>query len=347
MTVGEVEPGPKIQPTAEVEFRESEGAHQGGRTLAAIKPESNNARMRAVLATIRRAAQSNVPVLLRGETGTGKTALAEVLHAESPRRERPFVVVNCPNLSDELVANECFGNPEGVFAGATKGSVGRLEATQGGTLFWDEIGEMPASLQAKVLPLVEIKKHESVSEGHTQSRRVRVVAATSRNLEEDIKGGRFRQDLFFRLSVVEINIPPLRERSEDILPLARHFVEVLAARTGGAVQQFSKSAADLLCSYAWPGNVRELRNAIERAVMLWPAHVIEAEAFPARMVRNNPPQPFVGGDFATDEVEQEHIMRVIQRTPTLERAAAILGIDYTTLWRKRKRYLADRLAEKR
>jgi NtrC-family two-component system response regulator AlgB len=167
------------------------------------------------------------------------------------------------------------------------------------------------------------------------------VAATNRDIEDDIAKGRFRGDLFFRLNVIEVRLPPMRERPEDILPLAQHFIETVASQVGCPVPHLSKRAVDSLKSYSWPGNVRELKNTIERAVILWPTDLIEPEAFPERQSGARYVRPLVGGDYTVDDVEQEHILRVIHRAPTLAKAAEILGIDYTTLWRKRKRYLSD------
>lgn len=312
------------------------------KTLAEIESDCTSAAIRIVMGTILRAARSDAPVLIRGETGTGKTLFAEILHGESPRREHPFVVVDCPSLSDELIASDLFGHARGAFTGAVGDQQGRAEAAHGGTLFLDEIGEIPPALQSKLLRFLQEKRYERVGENQTRRSDVRIVAATHRNIDDDITAGRFRQDLLYRLNVVEVHIPSIRERPEDILPLARHFIRGFAEKVGIPTPNLSKGAADLLCSYAWPGNIRELKNTIERAVILWPGSVIEPEAFPERLSGASARQPpFVGGDYAIDEIEQEHILRVIHRAPTLERAAAILGIDHTTLWRKRKRYLAS------
>lgn len=289
-------------------------------TLAAMKGETRSPAFQRVMGTIRRAAQSDAPVFLRGETGSGKTLFAEVLHNESQRCANPFIVINCPTLSDGGLTNDSFVPSSGP---------------SGGTLFLDDIGELPASFQTRLLRFVH------------DNRELRIVAATSRNIDDDIAAGRFRQDLFFRLNVVEIDIPSIRERPEDILPLARHFIELFAAQGGSPVPELSASAAELLCSYFWPGNVRELKNTIERAVILSPSLVIEPAALPDRLTGKHLTRPFIGGDYAIEQIEQEHILRVINRTPTLEKAASILGIDYTTLWRKRKRYLSGLAAQEK
>ena len=295
-------------------------------------------RMRAVLETLTRAASADVAVLLRGENGTGKGVLARALHAQSARREHPFVVVNCPTLSDELLASELFGHAKGAFTGAIRDQPGRVEAAQGGTLFLDEIGEISPGLQAKLLRFLQDKEFERVGESLTRRADVRVVAATNRDLENDVKSGRFRQDLLYRLNVIELHIPPLRERPEDLLLLANRFLTFFARTAGRPTPELSAPAAAALQAYSWPGNIRELRNAIERAVILWPAQIIEPAALPDRIAAQATTTPRLGGDFSLESIEREHILLVIAHTPTLEDAARILGIDSSTLWRKRKRY---------
>src|SRR5262249_13877979 len=291
-----------------------------------------------VLDLIQRAAASDVTVLFRGESGAGKGVFARRLHASSARKEGPFVTVNCPTLSAELLASELFGHTRGAFTGAVREQEGRVEAANGGTLFLDEIGELSPALQAKLLRFLQDREYERVGETRTRRADVRVLAATNRDLDADVKAGRFREDLLFRLNVVEITVPPLRERPEDILPLAQHFLSCLARSARRSTLELSESAKAALLAYAWPGNVRELRNAIERAVILWPSNVLEREAFPERIAGSVAQGPKIGGDVTLEQLEREHILRVMARTRTLEEAAAILGIDGSTLWRKRKRF---------
>jgi NtrC-family two-component system response regulator AlgB len=301
--------------------------------------ESQSPKLRSVLEIASKAATSDAPVLLRGESGTGKSVLARSIHSMSYRRERPFVVVNCPTLSEELLASELFGHAKGAFTGAVRDQAGRVEAAEGGTLFLDEIGEISPALQAKLLRFLEEKEFERLGENKTRRADVRTVAATNRNLDDHVQKGLFREDLLYRLNVIDLQLPALRERREDILRLARRFLAFSAKAARRRPPELSKAAEEALLSYAWPGNIRELRNAIERAVILWPARVIEPEAFPAHIAaRVRADAPELGGNFPLEVIEREHITRVVGRTPSLEDAATILGIDASTLWRKRKKY---------
>jgi NtrC-family two-component system response regulator AlgB len=300
--------------------------------------ETASPKMRAVLDLAVRAAASDVSVLLRGESGTGKGVLARAIHAQSARASRPFQVVSCPTLSEELLASELFGHVRGSFTGAVRDQPGRVEAALGGTLFLDEIGEISPGLQAKLLRFLQEKQFERVGENRTRHADVRILVATNRDLESDVKVGRFREDLFYRVNVVDLRLPPLRERPEDILPLARRFLSFFARSTGRRTPELSPAAEAALLSYPWPGNIRELRNTMERALIVWPAQVIEPEAFPERMAIAAAPRPALGGDFSLEEIEREHLLRVMARSATLEEAARTLGIDSSTLWRKRKKY---------
>jgi NtrC-family two-component system response regulator AlgB len=295
-------------------------------------------KMQAVLEMVRRAAKSEATVLLCGESGTGKGILARLLHAQSARAAGPFVVVNCPTLSEELLASELFGHAKGAFTGAVRDQAGRVEAAQGGTLFLDEIGEISPGPQVKLLRFLQEKEFERIGENKTRRADVRVLAATNRDLEADVKTGRFREDLWYRLNVIEIATPPLRERPEDIVRLARGFLSFFARAAGRPSLELSKGAEAALLAYPWPGNIRELRNAIERAVILWPAQVIEPQAFPGGITTHATAGPQLGGDFSLEAIEREHILRVLARIPVLEEAAHVLGVDVSTLWRKRKKY---------
>ncbi len=303
-----------------------------------IELESVAPAMRAVLDVLPRIAAADATVLLRGENGTGKGVIARALHAGSARATRPFITVNCPTLSEELLASELFGHARGAFTGAVRDQPGRVEAADGGTLLLDEIGEISPGLQAKLLRFLQEREFERVGESETRRADVRILAATNRDLDADVRSGRFREDLLYRLNVVEVRLPPLRERAEDILRLARHFLAFFARAAKRPVPELSPAAAQALVAYAWPGNVRELRNAIERALILWPATVIEPAAFPARIAAQPSTGPRLGGDYTLDDIEREHLLRVVARSGTLDDAARILGIDASTLYRKRRKY---------
>jgi NtrC-family two-component system response regulator AlgB len=313
------------------------------RTLSEEVPEvdldTRSPAMRGAIALVSRAAASDAPVLLRGESGTGKGVLARTLHLASPRRARPFVTVNCPTLSNELLTSELFGHARGAFTGAVRDQEGKVEAAEGGTLFLDEIAELSPPLQAKLLRFVQEKRFERIGETRTRHADVRVVAATNRDLEADVKEGRFREDLLYRLNVIEVQVPPLRERVDDILPLARRFLQFFSRASRRAVPELSKAAEDALRAYTWPGNVRELRNAMERAVIIWPAPVIEPDALPGKVAvaQSAAPGARPGSDLTLEQLEQAHIEAVVARSATLEEAARVLGIDPSTLYRRRRR----------
>ena len=308
-----------------------------GEAAPEVTLETASPRMRAVLDVLEKAAAHDVAVLLRGESGTGKSVLARALHAFSPRRAAPFAVVNCPTLTDELLASELFGHARGSFTGAVKDQPGRVEAAEGGTLLLDEIGEISPGLQAKLLRFLQEKRFERVGETRTRTADVRIVAATNKDLEAEVKAGRFREDLLYRLDVVSVTVPSLRERPEDILPLARRFLTFFA-RSGHGPRELAPDAERALLGHPWPGNVRELRNALERAAILSPGQVLEAATLPERIAAHAAGVPVLGGDATVEELEREHILRVLARTQTAEEAARILGIDVSTLWRKRKKW---------
>jgi NtrC-family two-component system response regulator AlgB len=295
-------------------------------------------RMRSALELATRAAGSDAPILLRGENGTGKSMLARLIHARSKRVGKPYVTVNCPTLSEELLASELFGHAIGAFTGAVRDQAGRVEAAEGGTLLLDEIGEISPALQAKLLRFVQDKEFERVGETRTRRADVRVVAATNRDLDADVKAGRFREDLLFRLNVIEIDVPPLRERTDDIVPMARRFLAFFARAANRSPPALAPAAEQALLAYQWPGNIRELRNAMERAIILFPERTLGREALPERIAAHASTAPQLGGDFTLDQIEREHIERVAFRADTLEDAARILGIDASTLYRKRKKY---------
>ncbi|AKQ69915.1 Response regulator of zinc sigma-54-dependent two-component system [Myxococcus hansupus] len=300
--------------------------------------ETASPAMHAAIGLLTRAATSDAAVLLRGESGTGKGVLARALHSMSARRRRPFVTVNCPTLSEQLLASELFGHVRGAFTGAVKDQPGRVEAAEGGTLFLDEIAEMSPGLQAQLLRFLQEKQFERLGEGRTRKSDVRVVAATNRDLEKDVAEGRFREDLLYRLNVIEVKLPSLRERPEDLLALALRFVAFFSRAAQRPPPELSPATEKMLLAYGWPGNVRELRNAMERALIVWPAAVLEPQAFPDRIAAAGGPGMALGGPHSLEDIEREHVLRVMASAPTLDEAARVLGIDASTLWRKRKKY---------
>jgi NtrC-family two-component system response regulator AlgB len=285
-----------------------------------------------------KAAASDAAILLRGESGTGKGVLAQAIHARSPRAAKPFITVHCPSLSAELLESELFGHARGAFTGAVRDTVGKVAVAEGGTLFLDEIGDLPPALQPKLLRLLQEKRYERVGETRTRAGDVRILATTNRNLEAETAAGKFREDLLYRLNVIEVPIPPLRQRPRDILPLAKHLLSFFARQNGKHLTGFTEEVQDALLRYPWPGNVRELRNAIERGVILAASSVVELTDLPTQI--GTPPRTGVevGAVVTLDQLEAEHIRRILASTPTIEEAARVLGIDASTLYRKRKRY---------
>jgi NtrC-family two-component system response regulator AlgB len=294
--------------------------------------------MRQALDLALKAAASEATMLLCGESGTGKGVLARTIHAHSPRASGPSVTVHCPSLSAELLESELFGHVRGAFTGAVRDTLGKVAAAEGGTLLLDEVGELPPALQPKLLHLLQDKRYERVGEAQPRAANVRILAATNRNLEADAGSGKFREDLLYRLRVIEVTLPPLRQRPRDIQPLADHLLQFFARQAGKVVMAFTEEARAAMIRYAWPGNIRELRNAIERAVILAAGPEIGLADLPAQI--GAPPRPGfeVGARITLDQLEAEHIRRVLASVPTIEEASQVLGIDPSTLYRKRKRY---------
>ena len=239
-------------------------------------------------------AESHSTVLINGESGTGKEVAARLIHESSPRRDAPFLAVNCAALSPSLLESELFGHEKGAFTGADKMRKGRFELADGGTLLLDEISEMPLELQAKLLRVLQEQSFERVGSSRTQTVDVRVLATTNRNLELEVEAGRFRGDLFFRLNVLPFTMPPLRERSEDLPDLAEHFLGAVAAREGRDALGFSEEAMDVLQSYPWPGNVREFQNICERAAVLCRSERIESSLVAPWLASSEESDPATG-----------------------------------------------------
>jgi two-component system, NtrC family, response regulator AlgB len=301
--------------------------------------ESKSPAMMRLLETARQAAVSDATILLTGESGTGKNMLARQMHRWSPRRDQPFVVVNCTTLSEELLESELFGHMRGSFTGAVKDKPGRLEAADSGTAFLDEIADLTPRLQTKFLRFVQEQQFERVGGEQTIRVDTRIVAATNRDLEAEVTARHFREDLFYRLNVITLRLPALRERREDILPLAEWLLDAASLRNQRAKLKLSQGAAAALTRYRWPGNVRELRNAIERAAVLTRGEEIAPDDLPDSLFRDaSDAIARIPHSASLEEVEREHISRVLSESATLEEASEVLGINVTTLWRKRRRY---------
>jgi DNA-binding NtrC family response regulator len=299
-------------------------------------------RMQRVYRMIQKVSQHEYPVLILGESGTGKELVARSVHFLGPRRDKPFVPVDCSSLVATLIESELFGYVKGAFTGALHGKQGLLEAAHSGTLFLDEIGDMPVDLQAKLLRALQ--EHEVKPVGSTERRRidVRVIAATNRDLEGAVRGGTFRQDLYFRLNVVQIKLPPLRERKSDIPLLVMSFLEKFS-NEHGASRTISEEAMRRLLAYDWPGNVRELENAIERGVALGSGPLLHVADLPSNLqYPASERAPEKDELLPLEELERRAILRTLRETSGDKVAAArILGIGKTTLYRKLKQYHMD------
>jgi transcriptional regulator with GAF, ATPase, and Fis domain len=295
---------------------------------------------------IGQAAPSRATVLIRGESGVGKELVARAVHFSSPRRKGPFVCLNCAALAETLLESELFGHEKGAFTGATNRKIGKFEAADRGTLMLDEIGEMSPTVQAKFLRVLEGHPFERVGGSQAIEVDVRVIAATNRDLEKDVADGRFRRDLYFRLHVLEIRVPPLRKRPEDVPVLAEHFLDRFRSETGRKIHGFTPAAMELMLRYRWPGNVRELKNVIERAVVLASGEMIGCDDLTLSTlatvgdtdeVHLAAPQSFQGASLA--DMEREHIRATLKSTSwNKSRAAGILGIERSTLDRKIRRH---------
>jgi NtrC-family two-component system response regulator AlgB len=294
-----------------------------------------------------RAAATSASILILGESGTGKSVIAREIHDRSHLRDKPFVTVSCPSLSKELLESVLFGHMKGSFTGAIKDTWGKIHAADGGTLFLDEIGELPMEIQPKLLRLLQEREYERLGENKVREANVRVIAATNRDLKTSIATGIFREDLYYRLNVISVTVPPLRERPADLSRFAKDYLEFFAGQLGRKLEGFSATGRSALMRHPWPGNLRELRNAIERATILARSSWVEAEDLPRpapHPVAGNSQEPGslgIGGEHSLDEIEQAHLTKVLDWAPSLHDAAAVLGIDKATLYRKRKRFGID------
>jgi NtrC-family two-component system response regulator AlgB len=300
--------------------------------------------MRSVMETLLRAAKTPASILIMGESGTGKSVIARAVHHKSHLSDKPFVTVSCPSLSKELLESDLFGHVKGAFTGAVRDHWGKVKAAAGGSLFLDEVGDLPVEIQPKLLRLLQEREYERLGENVTRQVEVRIIAATSRDLKERIAEGAFREDLYFRLNVVTVEITPLRDRSADLIPFAQHYLKHFAALCGRRLEGFSDEALACIRAYPWPGNLRELRNAIERAVIMAKGSRIGPEDLPGELrgqaapgANGNGTPLEVGSLVSIEKLEEAHLRKVLARTANLAAAADVLGIDQTTLYRKRKK----------
>ncbi len=280
----------------------------------------------------REVADSNLSVLIEGESGTGKELLAQFIHDNSSRKTQPFIKVSCAALPETLLESELFGHIKGSFTGAIKDRAGRFEAADGGTILLDEVGELPHIVQIKLLRFLQSREFERVGENITRKVDVRVIAATNRKLKDAIKDGSIREDLYYRLNSVRIELSPLRERPEDLLILIQHFINKYASEKEIDV---SSEALKLLTTYRWPGNVRELENVIERCLVFAKDGIIKSNYLPEEIQKTTENK---SGILSIEEIEKQHIKKVLGLAADLEEAAMLLNIDPATLWRKRKKY---------
>lgn len=312
--------------------------------LKSLRPDgvfiSSNLKMQRMLEMARHVAASEAAVLIRGESGTGKTILAKAIHGWSPRAAQPLGIVSCPTLQPELLASELFGHARGAFTGAVRENAGRIAGCDHGTLFLDEIGDLTASIQPQLLRFLQDHEYERVGDPTPRQADVRLIAATNRNLEDAVSTGAFREDLFYRLNVFQLEIPPLRERPEDIEMLAENMLKFFNAANHKTIQGFSPEALAAIKKHPWPGNLRELRNAVERAVILTAGDTIQLSNLPDTLQYLTGDSPLHARP-TLEQLEENYIREVLTASSSLVEAASILGINQTTLWRKRKAYGID------
>jgi len=309
--------------------------------LSRVSPEvdlsTESPAMQRAVELARQVAPTDAIVLLTGENGTGKSVLARAIHGWSKRANKPFAEISCPSLSGELLESELFGHVKGAFTGAVRDHSGRIAMCEGGTLFLDEVGDLPLSVQPKLLRFIQEREYERLGDHATRKADVRLIAATNMNLDEAVRDHRFREDLYYRLNVIQIEIPPLRQRPGDAVHLAKRLLAFFGKNHHCAPRHFTDEALDLLGRYSWPGNIRELRNVVERASILCHSESVGIEYLPEKL--RTPGERPPGDDLVSlEKIEEMHIRHVLASTKSLQEAADILGIDQATLWRRRKRY---------
>jgi len=304
--------------------------------------ESSEPSMQAVFEVADKAARSDANILLLGPSGTGKTVLARRIHNSSNRSNGAFVVVHCPSLSKELLESELFGHVKGSFTGAVKDTWGKVEAADHGTMFLDEIGDLPFEIQAKLLRLLQEKQYERIGETKTRSSNARILAATNKDIQQEVSDGSFREDLYYRINVITLQLPSLSQRKADLKSLIESYLLLHSKRIGRPAVSLSSEAKSALLVYNWPGNLRELNNTIERCVILCSNDKITLSDLPVGLRHDDSESVPIdtqglGGAFTLQELEDEHIRRVLDHNESLDTAAQRLGIDTATLYRKRKK----------
>ncbi len=297
---------------------------------------TNSQKVREVIRMLRKLTDVSSSILIYGESGTGKELIARAIHFSSIRKDNPFIVVNCAAIPESLLESEVFGYTKGAFTGANADKKGLFEAANGGTIFLDEVEAMSKSLQVKLLRVLQDRTFFKVGGTSPITVDVRIIAATNQDLEEAIKSKQFREDLFYRLNVIKIELPPLRERIEDVPLLARYFTNKFNKKIGKNIRKISNEAMDMLINYSWPGNIRELENTIERAVVIAEADEIRREDIPIEIATlSNDSKK----DLTLESIEKEHILKVLNLVSgNKKKASRLLGLDATTLWRKLKKY---------
>ncbi len=296
-------------------------------------------RMKEILAILPSVAQSKSTVLIQGESGTGKELIAKAIHNNGPRKERPFITVNCAAIPETLIESELFGHVRGAFTGAHQDRMGRFELAHQGTIFLDEIGEMSLSTQAKLLRVIQEERFERVGGSKTIAVDVHIIAATNKNLLRAVKEGHFREDLYYRISVFPVTLPPLRERKEDIPLLITHFIDKFNRETGKSINNIAPQAMKIFMNYFYPGNIRELRNIIEHTFVCSRGNTILTEHLPKELVYTEERLEIAPEGSSLNRVEKEWILSVLEKSMwRYQEAAKRLGISRTTLWRKLKAY---------
>ena len=301
-----------------------------------------NKEIKQIISVLESVSQTDSSVLITGESGTGKELAARAIHLNSPRQKGPFIALNCSAFVESLIESELFGHEKGAFTGAIKTKIGKFDLAKGGTLFLDEIGDLSPSVQTKFLRVLETREFERVGGNKTFKLEARIIAATNKNLTEEIKTGRFREDLFYRINVINIHLPPLRERMDDFPLIVNHFIDKFNKEFNKSIKQFSSAAYDILLDYSWPGNIRELENVIEHCFVLCNEDIIQVECLPKRLrdKKNNNDFPFKAhSKNGFEEAESKLILSVLEKNNNNKiKSAKELKIHPSTLWRKMKKF---------